>query len=222
MEFLWTKEASPPSFPTLEGDRDTGVLIIGGGMAGVLCALQLQEAGADYLLVEGAKIGGGMTRGTTAVLTAQHDTLYQDMIKKFGEEKAGLYLKANLRAVEQFRRRSRDIPCEFEERPSIMYSLHDRSLMQREAAAVRSLGLAADFITETPMPFPVAGAVRFNGMAQFHPLQFLYGAARGLHIYENTFVTKLEGTTAITKRGRIHAEKVIVATHYPFINSHGL
>ena len=222
MEFLWTKEASPSSFPALEGDRDTGVLIIGGGMAGVLCALRLQEAGADYLLVEGAKIGGGMTRGTTAVLTAQHDTLYQDMIKKFGEEKAELYLKANLRAVEQFRCRSRDIPCEFEERPSIMYSLHDRALMQREAAAVRSLGFAADFITETPMPFPVAGAVRFNGMAQFHPLRFLYGAARGLHIYENTFVTKLEGTTAITKRGRIHAEKVIVATHFPFINSHGL
>ena len=100
MEFLWTKEASPSSFPALEGDRDTGVLIIGGGMAGVLCALRLPEAGADYLLVEGAKIGGGMTRGTTAVLTAQHDTLYQDMIKKFGEEKAELYLKANLRAVE--------------------------------------------------------------------------------------------------------------------------
>ena len=89
MEFLWTKEIGAPEFPALEGERETEVLVIGGGMAGVLCALKLQEAGVDYLLVEGSKIGSGMTRGTTAVLTAQHDTLYQDLLDKIGRQKAG-------------------------------------------------------------------------------------------------------------------------------------
>ena len=222
MDYLWTKEVTIRSFPTLDGDKSTDVLVIGGGMAGVLCALKLQEEGVDYILVEGKQIGGGITRGTTAVLTAQHDTLYLDMIRKFGKAKAELYLRANLNAVERFRKLSKSIPCDFEERPSIMYSLHDKGLMAREAAAIRSLGFDAEFTTETPLPFPVAGAVRFNGMAQFHPLKFLKGAADGLNIFENTFVSKLDGTTAITKHGIIRAKKVIIATHFPFINSHGL
>ena len=222
MEFLWTDKETPPSFPELGGDRESDVLVIGGGMAGVLCALQLQETGMDAILVEGKKIGGGITKGTTAVVTAQHDTLYQELIKKFGKEKAGAYLKANLRAVERFRGLSEWIPCDFEDKPSVMYSLHDRPLMEREAEAVRSLGYGAEFVDKTPLPFPVAGAVIYPGMAQFHPLKFLYGAAKGLNIFENTFVQKLDGTTAITEHGRIHAKKVIIATHYHFLNSHGL
>lgn len=222
MEFLWTKELVAPEFPALDGDRETDVLIIGGGMAGILCALQMQEAGIPYLLVEGKKIGGGITSGTTAVLTAQHDTLYQDLIKKHGKEKAELYLQANLQAVKRFRQFAKQIPCDFEECPSIQYSLKDRALMEREAAAVQSLGFKAEFVTQTPLPFSVAGAVRFPGMAQFHPLKFLYGAAKQLNICENTFVEKLEETTALTQHGKIRAKKVVVATHYPFINSHSL
>jgi len=222
MKFLWEQDVTPPGFPALEGDQETDVLIIGGGMAGILCALKLQEAGADYLLVEGKTIGGGITKGTTAVLTAQHDTLYQDMIKKFGKDRSALYLKANLRAVKRFRRLSERISCNFEDKPSVMYSLHDRMLMERETAAVRSLGFDAELTADTPLPFPVAGAVRYPGMAQFHPLRFLYGAATGLNIYENTFVQELDGTVAVTERGRIRAKNVIIATHYPFVNGHGL
>lgn len=222
MEFLWTKEVEPLRFPALKGDKSTDVLVIGGGMAGILCAAHLRDAGVDYILVEGKHIGGGITKGTTAVLTAQHDILYQDMIKKFGKEKAKCYLNANLRAVERFRSYSEHISCHFEERPSVMFARSDRELMEREAAAVQSLGFPAEFITDTAMPFAVAGAVRFPGMAQFHPLEFLYGMADGLNIYENTFVQKLCGTTAITEYGHIRAEKVIVTTHFPFINRHGL
>lgn len=222
MEYLWTQGVTPPVFPALDGDIKTDVLVIGGGMAGVLCARQLQEAGIDYLLVEGKKIGGGITKGTTAVLTAQHDTLYQDLMKKHGKDKAKLYLHANLKAVETFRALAKSIPCDFEDKPSIMYSLRDRALMQHEAKVVNALGFDAEFITDTPLPLTVAGGVRYPGMAQFHPLKFLYGAAQGLRIYENTFVRALDGTTALTERGRIHANKVIVATHFPFLNRHGM
>lgn len=222
MEFLWTKAVTPPAFPTLDGDKSTQVLVIGGGMAGILCALYLHRQGVDVMLVEKDKIGSGVTKGTTAVLTAQHDTLYQTLRKQVGAEKAKAYLHANLHAVTQFRALSAQIDCDFEEKPSIMYSLDDRQMMEQEARILNTLGFAAQLTTKTPLPFAVAGAVRFPGMAQFHPLKFLYGAAQGLPIYENTFVEKLDGTTAITSHGTIRAKQVIVATHYPFLNSHGL
>ncbi len=222
MDFLWTKDVKLPDFPVLNSDKRTGVLIIGGGMAGILCALKLQEAGVDYMLVEAKNIGGGITKGTTAVLSAQHDTLYQDIIKKFGTEKAKMYLDGNLMAVKKYRKLSEQISCDFEDKPSIIYSLNDKKKMQQEVSALNSLGFGAEFIPDISLPFSVAGAVKFPGMAQFHPLKFLYGAAKGLNIFENTFIKKLDGTTAYTDNGCIHAQKVIIATHFPFKNSRGL
>lgn len=222
MEYVWTKDIQKPAFPPLNGDRETEVLIIGGGMAGVLCALQLAQNSVEYLLVEAKEVGGGITKGTTAVLTAQHDTLYSELVRTQGSKKAGLYLHANLQAVEAFRRLSAEIDCDFEDKPSLMYALHDGDVMRKEAQTVQALGFDAAFVTDTAMPFPVAGAVRYPQMAQFHPLKFLYGAAQKLNICENTFVEKLNGTTAVTNRGTICAKKVIVATHFPFVDRHGL
>lgn len=222
MDFLWTKDTQAESFPTLSSDIETDIIIVGGGMAGILCAMKLQQSGANYILLEGGRIGHGITKGTTAVLTAQHDILYQDMIKKFGTEKAEKYLKANLDAVEEFRRLSEKFDCDFEERPSVMYSVSDRSLMEREALAVKSLGFEASFTDSVNLPFKIAGAVVFPGMAQFHPLKFLYKVSAGLNIFENTFVKKIEGTTAITDHGKVKGKKIIITTHFPFINRHGM
>ena len=223
MEYLWTKGVEPPRFPALEGDLRTGVLVIGGGMAGVLCLRQLRDRGVDCVLAEGNRIGMGITKGTTAVLSAQHDVLYSDLIRRRGADQAKRYLEANLRAVEGFRELSRTIPCDFQEMPSVMYSLTERDVLEQEARAVRSLGFPAEFLTSgAPLPFRVAGAVKYPGMAQFHPLKFLWGAAKGLNIREHTFVRRLEGTTAYTDRGKITAKKVIVATHFPFVNRRGL
>lgn len=222
MGYLWTEEVEMPTFPPLEGDRETDVLVIGGGMAGILCAYFLEKAGVDYLLVEGKRIGQGITKGTTAVLSAQHSTLYTDLIGTFGMEQARQYLKANLKAVDVFREMAETIPCDWEERPSILYSTEDKETMEREAKMVQSLGFGAEFQKECPVPVPVMGAVRFPGMAQFHPLKFLAGVAKGLSIFEHTFVHRMDQTVAFTGTGRITAKKIIVATHFPFFNRRGL
>ena len=43
MGSLWEKTAALPRFERLNGDLKTDVLIIGGGMAGILCAWFLQD-----------------------------------------------------------------------------------------------------------------------------------------------------------------------------------
>lgn len=222
MSFLWEDDVTSPQFPPLTRDAAADVLVIGGGMAGVLCAYTLKERGIKCLLVEAATLGSGITRGTTAVLSAQHDTLYSDLVRSFGAEKAKEYLDANLKAVAQFRRMSEHISCNFENRPSVMYSLEDRELMKLEADTVQALGYPAEFLSKTELPLEIAGAVRYPDMAQFHPLKFLYGAADGLNIHEHTFVRSVEDGIAFTDDGRIRAKSIIVATHFPFINRRGL
>lgn len=100
---LWEDISEMPSFPAQEKDMKTDVLIIGGGMAGVLCAYMLQKAGVDYVLAEAERIGSGITKYTTAKITAQHGLIYSKLIKEFGREKARQYLLSNLFAVEKYR-----------------------------------------------------------------------------------------------------------------------
>lgn len=84
MDTLWTRGLDETAYPALMGDRETDTLVIGGGMAGILCARELSRAGIRCMLLEANRIGSGVTGGTTAVVSAQHSTLYQDLVKKFG------------------------------------------------------------------------------------------------------------------------------------------
>ncbi|MGM9521683.1 MAG: FAD-dependent oxidoreductase [Oscillospiraceae bacterium] len=222
MDTLWTDGTTQKSFPSLCGDADTDVLIIGGGMAGILCTYFLARAGVKCMLVEADKIGHGSTKGTTAVISAQHSTLYSQLIDSFSRDVAKGYLEANLEAVKQFRSLSEKFDCDFEERPSIIYSTHNEQQMRREANAVNSLGFPAKFTKEVPLGLKAAGAVIFPDMAQFHPLKFINSISDCLDIYENTRVTEISGNTASVGKYKIHAKKIIVATNFPFINRQGL
>lgn len=221
MESIWQKNHDQKRYPVLKGNVRTQVLVIGGGMAGVLCARKLQEAGKDVILAEANRIGSGITAKTTAVLTAQHDFLYQDMIKRFDEHTAKAYLHANLDAVKKFRTMSKEIPCDFENIPSLQFTANEPARLQKEVQTVRNLGYEAKF-AEAPWFLEAAAAVEYPNMAQFHPLKFIIGAAKGLRIFENSPVRKIEGSTAVLDRGTVKAEQIVVTTHFPFINRRGL
>ena len=70
--------------------------------------------------------------------------------------------------------------------------------------------------------FKVSGAVRVKDQAQFHPLKFLYTIARDLPIYEHAKVIELMPNKAKTNHGAITYKKLIIATHFPMLNKHGL
>lgn len=222
MESIWQRTAPQMELPPLEGERRTDILIIGGGIAGMLCAYFLDKAGADYLLVEAGTVGGGVTGKTTAKITAQHGLLVQKLLKNWGKERAKLYWEANCRAVEQYRALCGEIGCEFEEQRACVFSRSDRDALLREVEALDALGVKTSLRRKTPLPFPVAGALILEGQGQLHPLQFLRTLANGLQVYEHTKVRELAPGTAFTDHGVIRANKIVVATHFPILNKHGL
>jgi glycine/D-amino acid oxidase-like deaminating enzyme len=181
----------------------------------------LKQAGVDYTLVESNKIGSGITKNTTAKITSQHGLIYSKLLKNAGIEKAAMYLKANQLAVSKFKELGEIFPCAMEEKPAFVYSLRDRSAIEHEVRAVNKLGFKAEFADKIPLPFKTVGAIRFEKQAQFNPVQFLHGIAQGLNIYENTTIRELGNNAAVTDKVKIKAEKIIVATHFPFLNKHG-
>lgn len=221
MESLWQRTADLPSFDRLDKDVSTDVLIIGGGMAGILCAYMLQNCGVDYMLVEADEICGGVTKNTTAKITSQHGLIYSRLISEFGTEKARLYLEANEKALEKYRELCRNIDCDFEDKDAFVYSADDRVKLYDEVKALGKLGYKAVLENDLTLPFKAEGAVKFNNQAQFNPLKFISTISKELNIREHTTVRELVGTTALTDSGRINAKKIIVTTHFPFLNKHG-
>ena len=220
MKSIWA-EAALPKFTSLQGEHKADVLIIGGGMAGLLCAQRLQEDGISAVVLEAGRICGGVTQNTTAKITAQHGLIYHKLLKKLGPERARAYLEANEYAVAQFFRLCKEIPCHFESQASFVYSLESRQEIEEEVHALHRLGCPADFKDSLPLPFRTAGAAKMRRQAQFHPLEFAAHIAKQLTIYEHSAVRTLEGSTAFTDSGSITAEKIIVATHFPMFNRHG-
>lgn len=222
MNSIWKESASLPHFDTLEGSVTTDVLIIGGGIAGILCAYFLREKGVDYVLVEGNTICSGITENTTAKITSQHGLIYDKLLHRVGIEKAKMYLDANQNAVKKYFELCEDIDCDFEKRTNCVYSIDDKRKLEREVAALYKMGFPAEIIETEELPFQTAGAVSFENQAQFHPLKFLAKIAENLNIYEHTFVKELAEHTAVTEKGNIAFQKLIFATHFPIDNKHGM
>ncbi len=220
MDSLWADTALP-AFPPLEHDAEADVLIIGGGLAGILCAYTLTQAGMDCLLIEADTICGGISRNTTAKITSQHGLIYGKLERQFGPDTARLYWKTNEAALRRYRQLARAFPCDFEEKPAYVYSLDQPETLKAELAALERLGIPAAFADHVPLPFPTAGAIRFEEQAQFHPLKLAAGVARDLHIHEHTAARAFEKNTVVTDHGRVRAENIIVATHFPLLNKHG-
>lgn len=220
MTSIW-QNAEMPHFPPLRGEVHTDVLVIGGGMAGLLCAYKLQQAGINCTVAEAKTIAGGITRNTTAKITAQHGLIYRQLIDRFGVEQARLYLEANVQALAAYRTLCRDLDCDFSEQDNFIYSTTDRRKLEAELSALEALHHPGAFEEHLPLPFPTVGAVKFSNQAQFHPLKFLSAIAEDLHIYENTPVRQLKPGAAVTDHGKILAGAIIVATHFPFLNKHG-
>ncbi|MCH5297141.1 MAG: FAD-dependent oxidoreductase [Ruminococcus sp.] len=221
MKSLWQATAKMPSFPHQNGDVSTDVLIIGGGMAGILTAYLLHQQGIKYVLVEKGRICSGTTKNTTAKITFQHGLIYDKICKNYGVEAAQKYLAANMSAFKMYSELCKNIDCDYEIKDNFVYSKDNRNKLENEIRTLERIGYRVGFCEDVAVPIKTVGAVRFERQAQFNPLKFISKIATGLNIYENTFVREMEGNTAVTDFGRIYADKVVAATHFPFINKHG-
>ena len=223
MDSIWTKTCEIDQRKPLPGNRKTEIAVIGAGMAGILIASALEEAGCSVLVLEANRIASGQTRNTTAKITSQHGLIYRKLEKTVGLERARQYAAGNEAAVKAFRRivKDRNIDCDFEDCSAYVYG-YDPSELRAEAETAVRLGLPASYVENIPLPFTAAGAVRFTDQAQFHPLKFLKALSEPLTIYENTSVQTVDDHRIFTEHGTVEAEKLIFACHYPFVNFPGM
>ncbi len=221
MDSLWKDSVTLPSFEQCKGHKKTDVLIIGGGLCGLLCAHMLQNRGVDCMVVEANTIASGTTGNTTGKITALQGLIYHKLWKSKGKEMAQMYLAANLDALEQYRSLARRFDFDFKIQSAYTYSLENEQRIAQEVTALQNLGADAHFSACPDLPFDPVGAVRLDGQAQMHPLKLIKKLLAGLKIYEHSPVTQVTLNGAQLPGATVTAKKIIVATHFPFINRHG-
>jgi len=204
--------------------------VIGGGIVGITTALLLKEAGVRVVLLEANQLARGVTGHTTAKVSSQHGMLYSQLRSKFGPDGARTYGAANEAALEWIAQRiERDgIDCDFRRLPSYAYMSEGsgRSKLEQEVEAAQEAGLPATLVDDTPLPFGVEGAVRFDDQAEFHIRKYLLALAAGLpgdgcNVFENSHAVEVDADEQVmvkTPGGRVTADHVVVATHYPFLD----
>ena len=217
----WADSTRIPVYPRLTGDLSVDVLIVGGGLAGLLCAWELKQAGIECAVIEADRICRGVSRNTTAKITSQHGLCYDKMIRTFDADTARIYWEANQTALSRYRALSEQFSCDMENQDNYIYSTAAKKELVREMKALERIGAHAELVEKLDLPFLVTGAIRVPNQAQFHPLKFAAGIAGELTVYEHTPAREFGDGWVRTGSGMIRAGATVIATHFPVINKHG-
>ena len=229
---LWMLTSEWAEFTPLRGDISLQALVIGSGITGLTAARLLAGEGVEVGVIESERLCSGVTGFTTAKLTALQSTAYSELSETWGDEVAAAYAEANLWALDWVRRQVAEdqIDCDLQEESAYTYAESTEHLgrIEAEVEAARKAGLDVVFTRETDLPYEIAGAVRLDHQARFHPRRYCHGLLRGILeadgvVFEQTRALSLDAGagTVVTDRGTVTADVVIVASHLPFGNNGG-
>ncbi|MGC2854721.1 FAD-dependent oxidoreductase [Novispirillum sp. DQ9] len=225
---LWHDGVEHVPLPPLRGERQADVVVVGGGIVGLTTALMLARAGREVVVLEACRLARQATAASTAKVTALHGLVYADLVTRLGTERARLYAEANQWAVDHLGVLAGELgDIGFRRADAFTYATGPRgaAAVEREAEAAVRLGLPAEVVRDSELPFPILAAVRLGDQAEVHPVRLLLALAdaliaQGVAVHEQSRVVAVEDGQPIRVRtdtgASVTAAHVVVATHLPF------
>jgi gamma-glutamylputrescine oxidase len=218
-----------PLHPPLDGSARFDVCVIGGGLAGLSCALNLAERGFKVALLEGSRIGFAASGRNGGQVISGYACDMDTLRAQAGDDYARAFWDMSVEAVEIIDERVRrhDIECDWT-RGYCSVAVKPRQMRELEAwqreAETRygyhhyALWDHARLDTVLDSPRYVGGL--FDPLAgHLHPLNYTLGLARaaeaaGVSIFENTPVQSIvrdPEPQAVTARGVIDCTTLVLA-----------
>lgn len=228
LKSIWQSEIQKDENKQIPSHKSYDVVIVGGGITGFSCAIELQSQGKNCILIEAENIGFGTSGGTTAHLNTFFDASYDQVIEDFGVENAKLFSNAGIDAIEIIRKNiyRYGISCGFEDKKAYIFARDDEQedRLNKIQEAANQVNISMVNTHDSPFPIPFKKIVELTGQAQFHPVHYILGLKKafvdlGGEYLENTRVlghSKNSDTLSVeTTSGNFDSEFVIYATHTP-------
>ncbi|HMT08744.1 MAG TPA: FAD-binding oxidoreductase [Pyrinomonadaceae bacterium] len=226
--FWLVKNGLINSYPSLDCDIETEILVVGSGITGSLIAHQCIAHGYQTMLIDRREIAHGSSSATTSMLQYEIDTPLYELIEMIGEQAAVDSYWACSNSIDDLGKIARKIrsKCGFKKKDSVYFAAlkKDMAWLCKEFEAREKHGFPVSWIepAEIEERFGMVGT--FGGILSkqggsidafclAHELLH-YNQKRGLVIYDKTDLVKKvhtkNGVTLTTEYGNtIKAKKVI-------------
>lgn len=218
-----------PDYPTLTGEVNADVCVIGGGFSGLNTALELAERGFRVVLLEARKIGWGASGRNGGQLIRGVGHGLDQFTQVIGSDGVRQMKLMGLEAVEIVRERVErfQIPCDLTwGYCDLANKPRDLQGLAEDAEELHSLGYRHEVrLLQASEMGTVIGSDRYvggmidMGSGHLHPLNLALGEAAvaqqlGVALYEQSQVTRIDYGPEVkvhTAQGTVRAKTLVLA-----------
>lgn len=204
-ETFWPlKNAMKNSYPSIDSDLNTTILIIGGGITGALMAYKLITEGKKVILVDRRDVCNGSTAASTALLQCEIDISLHELIKIRGEKCAVDSYQNGKKAIFDLRTIIDTIKsdCQFEFKKSIYFTSvkKDIPFLRNEFKCRKEHGFDVNWLERWDLEklgLNAIAAIESNTAAVMDPFRLandllVYCQKKGMQILDRTNITAIQ------------------------------
>lgn len=202
-ESFWlVKNGLLNSYPSLQKNIKTQLVVVGGGITGALISHALMEKGYKVVLIDRRDIAMGSTAATTSMLQYEIDKSLCELSDLIGEKGAVLCYKEGMKAIHRLKQlvSDLDLNCGFEMKDSL-YIAHSKAAVKKlkEEFAMRQQHLDGVMWLDEETIKKEYGLTSYGGILSntaasvdayklAHEL-IRYNYNRGMQVYDQTDIT---------------------------------
>jgi glycine/D-amino acid oxidase-like deaminating enzyme len=223
------------SYPKLERDIKTDVLVLGGGISGALAAHYLIQEGIECTLIDARTIGLGSTCASTSLLQYEIDTPLHQLIKMMGEKNAVRSYKLGTLAIAKLAVIAAKTGMkDFEMRKSLYYAAYKKDIpyLKKEFESRKKYGFKVKWLEEDQVfkqfGFSSPGAILSDVAATVDAYLLThcllqYNINKGLKVYDRTQAVSIKHDRRnvqleTQEKFIITAKKLVYATGYEVVD----
>lgn len=223
------------SYPKLERDIKTDVLVLGGGISGALAAHYLIQEGVDCTLIDARTIGLGSTCASTSLLQYEIDTSLHQLIEMVGEKNAVRSYKLGVSAITKLAALAAKTGMkDFEMKKSLYHAAYkkDISFLKKEFETRKKYGLKVKWLDDKAIQkefkFSSPGGILSDVAASADAYLFThcllqYNIKKGLIVYDRSPAVSIKHNRfnvqlKTQEKFIITAKKLVYATGYEVVD----
>lgn len=211
---------------SLDHDISADTVVVGAGMAGIMCAQALKDMGQKVVVVERDVCGAGASGKTSGFITPDSELELSDLVRNYGPQEAKKLWDFVASGVDDIRCtiEQQKIDCDYQVQDSLFIANDDKGfdVVKHEHETRVSLGYESHLYSKDEVSKHIGssqytGGVTYSGTFGMNSYLFCQGMrdvlrSQGVAVYERTPVKRITGGTVLAGGSTIQAQNVVVCT----------